>query len=382
MLVDVSPEGRKDGKGWVLVDVPNDMGVVPVVEITRPSFDGERRGAHDQTIHILRVQHHLMALTIERTEEEVYPPIAGYDVEDLDLFGPGSSHQYRSADGKIDRLTPQSNFDVKDLIARLESQARFQSVYPVQLTGDPGASIASARAITASQGALDARLAQAHRDFEWFLAQVDEMLLRFDEAYCDAPKTIYGDARDRKNPESWSPSRDIAGAYEVTRSYGLGAGADPTNKETRLQLHLSSGLISMKTARGELDFLENEDMEEKQVAKEQMVLAVNQGILARSGQGDTDAALMYFKLLNDPDLTMEEVLEKFYEMEQEKAAEAAAAAQEATVGQGGGDPLQAISSAESLSRGGIPGNAEGLPAGAALPSLPGVLNEGAPAQVA
>ena len=238
MLVDVSPEGRRDGKGWVLVDMPNKMGIVPVFEIVRPSFDGERRGAHDQTIHLMRVQHHLMALTIERTEEEVYPPIAGYDVEDLDLFGPGSQHVYRSSEGRIDRLTPQSNFDVKDLIARLESQARFQSVYPVQLTGDPGASIASARAITASQGALDARLAQAHRDFEWFLSRVDEGLLRFDEAYCNAPKTIYGDNRDTKNPETWHPERDVAGAYEVTRSYGLGAGADPTNKETRLQLHL------------------------------------------------------------------------------------------------------------------------------------------------
>lgn len=383
MLVDVSPDGRKDGKGWVLVDVENTMGVVPVVEIVRPSFDGERRGAHDQTIHLMRVQHHLMALTIERTEEEVYPPVAGYDVEDLDLFGPGSNHTYRSAEGRIDRLSPQSNFDVKDLIARLESQARFQSVYPVQLTGDPGASIASARAITASQGALDARLAQAHRDFEWFLSRVDEMLLRFDEAYCDAPKTIYGDSRDRKNPETWDPSRDIAGAYEVTRSYGLGAGADPTNKETRLQLHLSSGLISMKTARGELDFLENEDDEEKQVAKEQMTMAVSQGLLAQAAQDGGQSAMMYYKLLNDPDLTMEEAIEKFFEEQAAAAAAAAQASQEASVGPpGGGDPLQAISSAESLSRGGIPGNAEGLPAGAALPSLPGVLQEGAPAQVA
>jgi len=383
MLVDVSPKGRQDNRGWALVDEENPMGIVPVVEIPRSSFDGERRGMHDQTVHILRVQHHLMALTIERTEEEVYPAVAGYDVEGLDKFGPGSTMTYRSSEGKIDRFQPTSHFDVKDLIARLEDQARTQSVYPQQLVGEPGASIASGRAITASTGALDARLAQTHRDFEWFMERVSGLVLRVDEHFCQGNKTIYGDSHDRKKPESFNPERDIAGAYEVVRSYGLGAGSDPTNRETRLQLHLNSGLISRLRARDELEFMEDAEHEEKQVQKEQMIMAVSQGIVAQAAQGGTDIALMYFNLLNDPDLTMEEVLVKFY-AEQQEAAQAAAAAQQG--GAGGSvasdDPLQAVSAAEGLSRGGIPGNAESLPASAGLPSLPGVLGPGAPAQVA
>jgi hypothetical protein len=380
MLVDVSPKGRQLNRGWTLVDVENTMGVVPVVEIARPTFDGERRGMHDQTVHIMRVQHHLMALTIERTEEETYPAVAGYDVEGIDKFGPGATMTYRSSEGKIDRFQPQSHFDVKDLIQRLENQARFQSVYPQQLTGEPGASIASGRAIAASQGALDARLAQAHRDFEWFLERVNDRALRIDETFCFGPKTIYGDNHDRKKPETFDSQRDIAGAYEVNRSYGLGAGSDPTNRETRLQMHLQAGLISKKRAREELDFLDEEDEEEKQTQKEAMIMAVSQGILAASAQGDATIAPMYFKLLNDPDLTMEEVIIKFHE-EQEKAAQAAAAAAQGSPGPGGGDPFAPVEAAESLSRGGIPGNAEGLPASAALPSLPGIMGEGAPAQV-
>ena len=381
MLIDVSPKGRAENRGWVLTDEPNLLGVVPIVEISRPTFDGERRGMHDQTIHIMRVQHHLMALTIERTEEEVYPAVAGYDVEGLESFGPGATMTYRSQDGRIDRFQPQSHFDVKDLIQRLENQARFQSVYPQQLTGEPGASIASGRAIAASQGALDARLAQAHRDFEWFLTQVDDRVLRMDEKYCYGSKTIYGDAHDRRKPETFNPERDIAGAYEVSRSYGLGAGSDPTNRETRLQLHLSSGLISQKRAREELDFLEGDEMsEEKQVQKEQMIMAVSQGIIAATAQGDINSALIYFDLLNNPDYTMEEVLVEFHKQQQE-AAQAAAQASQGPGGAAGGDPLAAVSAAESLSRGGIPGNAEGLPSGAALPSLPAIMGEGAPAQV-
>ena len=379
MVVDVSPNGRKEGRGWTITDVENKMGVIPVVEISRPTFDGERRGMHDQTIHILRVQHHLMALTIERTEEEVYPAVAGYDVEGIDTFGPGATMTYRSSEGRIDRFQPQSHFDVKDLIQRLENQARFQSVYPQQLTGEPGASIASGRAIAAAQGALDARLAQAHRDFEWFMTQVNDRVLRMDQFYCPGNKTIYGDNHDRKKPEKFNPERDIDGAFEVTRSYGIGAGADAANREARLQLHLANGLISKQTARDELDFLD-EDAEEKQVQKEQMIMAVAQGIVATTAQGDIEGALTYFDLLNDPDLTMEEVLIEFHKRKQEAAQAAAAAAQEQG-GAGGGDPLAALTAAESASRGGIPGNAEGLPAGAALPGLPGILQPGAPAQV-
>jgi len=377
MVVDISPTGRKMGAGLTLVDEPNDLGTVPVIEVVAPTFDGERRGAHDQTIHIMRVQHHLMALTIEKTEEEVYTPIGYYDAEGVENFGAGAVIRYRSPDAKVDRFQPQSNFDVKDLIARLEEQARMQSVFPRQLTGDPGASIASARAIGAAQGALDARLALAHKQFEWFLGEVSSLMLRFDEVYCDGNKTIYGDPHDRKKPEAFKPSRDIAGAYEVNRSYGLGAGSDPTNRETRLQMHLAARLISRSRSREELDFLEDPLEEEKAIAKEAMIDAVSNGLIAASAQGDTSGALLYFKLLNDPNLTMEEVLIKFQE-EQEKQAQMAA---EGQVQQGGQSPLDVAAGAESLARGGIPGNAEGLPAGAALPSLPDIMSPGAPQQV-
>ncbi len=379
MIADVSPAGRKQNRSLVLVDVENELGLVPVVEVIRPTFDGERRGMHDQTVHILRVQHHLMSLTVEKTEEDVYPPIASYDVEGAETFGPGAFMRYRSPDARIDRLDAPSKFDVKDLIARLEDQARQQSIYPQQLGGEPGASIASGRAIGAAQGALNARLALAHRQFEWFMEKLGALVLRFDEIYCDGDKTIYGSSHDRKNPEKYKPSRDVAGAYEVTRSYGLGAGSDPTNREARLQMHQTGGLISKSRAREELDFLEDPLDEEKKISKEMMIDAINQGMLAAAAQGDTQSALMYFKLLNDEDLTMEEVLIKLFE-EQQKAAQAAAAGGEQGVPGGGGSPLDALAGAESMARGGGP-EAEGQRPGAGLPALSGILRQGAPKQV-
>jgi hypothetical protein len=384
LIVDIRAwEKKKDATGLVLVDQVNELGRVPIVENVLGSFDGERRGMHDQTIHLMRVQHHLMNLVVEKTEEDVYSPVLYYDVEGAETFGPGAVMRMRSPDASLTKITSPGRFDVKDLISRLEEQARFQSVYPRQLTGDPGASIASGRAIGASQGALDARLAKAHKQFEFFLSEVSGMVLRFDETYCDGTKTIHGDSRDRKNPETFVPSRDIAGAYEVDRSYGLGAGSDPTNRETRLQMHLAAGLIARQTAREELDFLDGDTLgEEKRIAKEAMIDAVNQGILAAAAQQGPGAALRYFKLLNNESLTMEEVLIKFHEEEQAAAQEAAAGAVGGAGGGPGGVPgLDVAAGAESLARGGVPGQAEGLAPGAGLPALDGILAPGSPQQV-
>jgi hypothetical protein len=383
VIADVSPNGRKHKIGLELLNIENDLGVVPVVELVRPSFDGERRGIHDQTIHIMRVQHHLMNLTIEKTEEDVYAPLMHYEAEDVETFGPGAQIRLRSPDGFVKKVPNESRFDVKDLIGRLEEQARFQSVFPIQLTGDPGASIASNRAIQGSQGALNARLALAHKQFEWFMEKVSSLTLRFDEVYCDGNKTIYGSQHDRKKPETYNPGRDVAGNYEVTRSYGIGAGSDPVNRETRLQMALAAELISKSTARDETDYIPDGLFEEKKIAAETMVAAVNMGLVAQAGQGDVMSALMYFKLLNDPDLTMEEVLITFFEEQQKAAAEAAQAAQQ---GPAGGavppGPGDIAAGAESLARGGIPGQAEGaLPAGAALPAAPPIMGPGAPAQI-
>ena len=109
-------------------------------------------------------------------------------------------------------------------------------------------------------------------------------------------------------------------------------------------------------------------------------MALAQGIVAQAAEGNTEGSLTYFEMLNDPDLTMEEVVIKFHEEQKKLAAEAAQGAQGPEVAPGG-DPLAALTGAESLQRGGIPGQAEGLPAGAAMPGLSGIMAPDAPKQV-
>lgn len=369
-IVDVGKDGRATNRNVVLVDEKNELGFVPCWEATRPTFDGQRRGVFDQTVHILRTMQRLMTLTIYSTEEHAFPAVLSYDVVNEDQFGPGTIMQARSAEARLERIAPTSHFDAKDLIARLREEATQASVLPQQLMGDPGASIVSSRGIKASMGALDARLALAHKQFETMFSKLAGFLLAFDEVYCAADKTIKGDYRDNQAAESYNPERDVAGQWQAIATYGLGAGSDPANIEMRINMNVSSGLLSRETGRANLPYLEDPDAEPVKMFRETMQMALQQGILARATQGDVKFAVKALRMLQDDHADISEIMEELIEaMEQQEQAPAGAP------GAGGMGPEDVAMGAESLARGGIPGNAEDAPP--ALPPLAGLMGQDA-----
>ena len=364
-IVDISTKGREANRHVVLTNTENKLGFVPAWEAQRPSFDGQRRGHFDQTVHILRTMQRLMVMTIHSTEQYSYPTTSGFDVANPEDFGPGQHVELLSPEARLDVHGPAAHFDVKDLIGRLGEEARTQGALPQQLFGEPGASIVSARGINAAMGALDARLAVAHKQFEQLFGKLSGFLLAVDEVYCDGNKTIIGDETDDDAAESYKPSRDVAGAWQVNCTYGLGAGSDPANTEVRLNMHLGSGLISRETARHQLTFLDDPDGEPVKQFRETMYQALQAGILARAQDlGDPTLAARALELLESDDVDFEDVVEQLVEFIQRPPEQA----------QGGAGALEAVQGAESLARGGIPGNAEQAPS-PALPPLGSILGQ-------
>lgn len=360
LLVDVSKDGRKVNRNVSIVDQEWDLGFVPAWEAVRPSFDGQRRGVFDQSIHILRTMQRLMLMTIMSTEEHAFPAIASYDAVNPEDFGPGGIVQLRSSEGRIERLGPSAHFDVKDLIARLGEEAGKQSAYPQQLTGDPGASIVSARGINASMGALDARLALAHKQFEVLFSKTGGFLLAMDEVFCDGDKTIVGDTRDTQRAESYRPPEDVDGSWRAIATYGIGAGSDPANVEVRLSMHLANGLISRETARHQLPFLEDPDAEMILQLREQMQDSLVQGVLAQAQQGDPSMAAVALKLLAKDEVDFDSVIQELVDALVNPEPQ-------------GQDAMGALQGAESMARGGIPGSAEQAPPGLGMPPLGNIL---------
>ena len=354
ILVDASRKGRAANRMAVLVNEENDMGFVPVWEVVRPSFDGQRRGIFDQTLHLLRTMHRLMTMTIYSVEENSFPALAEYDTINPDDFGPGRIVHLRSPDSRIERLGPASHFDVKDLVSRLGEDAKAAAAYPQQLSGEPGASIVSARGINASMGALDARLAVAHKQFEVGFGKASGFLLAMDEIFCNGKKQILGDYRDKRKAEDFEPKKDIAGQWVARCTYGIGAGSDPANVEVRIAMQLQDRLISRETARAQLPFLEDPDAEPLRMARETAQDSLLQGVYAMAGQGDPRPAAKLLELLRKDDVDWDHVVGEMVEFLGKGEEEAAAAAGAA----GGGGALGAAQAAESLARGGIPGNAE------------------------
>ena len=368
-VVDVSREGKVGSRQVMIVDEEWGLGFVPAWEAVRPSFDGQRRGVFDQSLHILRTMHRLMLMTIMSSEEHAFPAIGTFDAVNPEDFGPGAVIQFRSAEGKIDRLGPTSHFDVKDTIARLGEEAAKQSVYPQQLSGEPGASIVSSRGIKASMGALDARLAVAHKQFEILFGKVSGFILAMDEKFADAEKTILGDMTDTSDAETYLPKSDVAGSWTVLCTYGIGAGSDPANIEVRLNMNLANGLISTETARRQLPFLKDPDAEKVLILREAMEMGVIQGIMAMAQGGDPTLAAKGLALLQNDDVKdIGEVLQEL--------TDALLAPPEPAPAAGGGDPaLAAVQGAESLARGGVPGSAEQAPPGLGMPPLAGILGQ-------
>lgn len=373
MIVDITKDGRNKNRNVVIVDAEWPLGFVPAWEVMRPSFDGQRRGVFDQAIHILRTMHRLMLLTVYSTEQHSFPTIVSFDAVNPEDFGPGANIQLRSQEGNVDLLGPSAHFDVKDLIARLGEEAGKQAAYPQQLVGEPGASIVSARGIGASMGALDARLAVAHKQFEIGIGKVSGFLLAFDEIFCDTDKTLTGDLTDTGKAENYRPSVHVAGNWSINATYGIGAGSDPANIEVRLAMHLGNKMLSRETGRRQLPFLDDPDAEEVKLLRESMHDAFMQGVLAQAAQGDPSLAAKALKLMKNDTTDVDTVIAELIELLLNP---------EPPPGQAGGtgDPgLEALQGAESLARGGIPGNAEQAPdpASMALPPMGQLLNQDA-----
>ena len=371
VILDVTKEGRDAARWVVLTNEENKLGFVPAWEAVRPTFDGERRGIFDQTIHILRTMHRMMIMTIQSTEENAFPAIGVYDVQNPKDFGPGAIIRYRSPDSKVDRLGPAQHFDIKDLISRLTDEAMRYATYPQQLIGEPGGSIVSGRGVKASMGALDARLALAHKQFELMYSKLSGFMLAMDEVYCDGEKQILGDETDDAKAEGFLPSRDIAGAWTVACTYGIGAGSDPANIEIRLQMHIEGGLISKETAREQIPFLEDPDAERLKIFRENMHLAIQDSALQQAAAADPAMAAHALKLMQADDMDFDDIIDALVEFILQPQEDPAAA--------GGSPAAGVLQGAESMARGGMPGGGPaaggGGPPGLSLPPLGDIMQQ-------
>lgn len=313
-VADISFSGRKKNAFVCLEKMENRLGMIPVWEARHPTADGQRRGMLDQAIGPQRQAHLLTLKRLQAIDMEIFSPTFEYNTIKPEEHGPGSVVSGRSSDAKFEKMQWRSSFDVATQIEQIKEDLRQESAFPQQLQGQPGASIVSARGTQSVQGQIDAKLASAQSQIAMLCEKASAGMLMIDEMFCPGTRTIVGDDRERLTPEAYDPEKDVMGNYEVTVSYGIGLGSDPTARELRLQTHYTNQAISMEKYRDELGYVDDPDKEDIRILRMKLGEATFAGLLQRIAQGEIGPIVEEaWKLVSQEEANKEEVIEKLIE---------------------------------------------------------------------
>jgi hypothetical protein len=156
---------------------------------------------------------------------------------------------------------------------------------------------------------------------------------------------------------TYTPSKDIKGVYAHRVLFGAAAGLDRQYADVRVLQHVGSGLISKKTARGQLDYLDDPTSEQNYIDQEQLATVLFQRFSADPNTPLSEVASALVAMGEGKDLVevMKEQAARMAQREKE-AQEAAMAAQGGgeTLPQGEG-PVDAEEEALALDKGQVEG---------------------------
>ena len=342
---------------WLIPMHDHNLEGCPVVEKRRRTNDGEYRGALDDSIPNLKVAHNLMARTIEALEISIGQPTIVDNIENEEDIGAAS---YLFGDGNGDPIfeTPSRppNFEA---MAHAQSQveaARNVAAFPQQRSGEPGASINSAKGSLAVMGSFNTALAWNQRDLASFYRQMLNRLANFDHEWCPGSKRIAGWDEGRMFDDTYNPATFWKGDYRVVVGFHS-MGMDESQNTTKHAILKNMGAISTRTFVRKTSASDDPIREEQEVREERVADMFEAFAFQQAAEGNLDPVIRYVTKIDEDDKTPREAIkETIKEM----------FAQPSGGGPGGGapgqgTPDQALLQQASLEAGGIPGNAEGLP---------------------
>jgi hypothetical protein len=258
-------EGRQIGKTWV-----HGLGVVPVGWSKMPTLDGEFRGAFDQVKGIMIAQHRIVQLMLDYAEQMVYSPFEAWDVEnDDEAPGPTTVYRLRSKEGFMRRVSPAgSQPELFTILEYLERQGRSGAAYPAQRQGEVNQSIASAAFVSSTLGQLTTQIKAVQKAKAALRRRCNVIAMMIDERFLDNAKPLLVPVGDIA---TYKPSDVIKGVHQNRVVYGAGAGLDAINKKIAVLQDVGAGLTSKRTAREQIDYIDNIEGEEAQIEMEQFL---------------------------------------------------------------------------------------------------------------
>ena len=357
----------------MLEQMPNALGVCPVVVAVRPTPDGEIRGQFDDILGVQAARAIMMRLAVEAAEKSVQAPLAVPDDVTEIAIGPDAVLRSSSPD-KIRRVDLNIGNGTFAESAALQQELMMGSRYPQGRTGQVNASVVTGRGVEALLGGFDAQIKTAQTIFSHALRKVTSLCFKLDETFWpDVRRTIRGVVEGTPFEQTYLPRTDIAGDHTCDVSYGFLAGMDPNRALVFMLQALAAKLVDRATVQRHMPFeidvtqlQQNIDVEELRDALKQGVLAYVQAIGPIAEQGG-DPSLILQVLAQavsgrQKGKPLEELLSGAFQAMQEQKLQEAQQAAEAAQGAGGPEGLPGVAESGLLA-GVAPGQAGMKPGG-------------------
>lgn len=279
--------------------VENPCSRTRVVVVERPHTGDQGRGAYDDLAWVQLGRAKMALYTMRIAEDVANAPLAvPMDAQDIQL---GANAQIRTDTPqnvrRVDLSVPKEPFMQQQTMS---DELRIGSRHPEGRDGVQDASIITGKGVQALMAGYDARIKTLQGRIASGLTDVVALCFELDEAlWPNAEKSIRGLEDGAPFEVKYKPSRDIAGDYTCSVSYGLTAGLDPNRSLVFLLQALTSGVISVDTVQRQMPFELDVVGEQKRINVEQIrnallgsIATLPQAIPAMAMQGGDPTQLV------------------------------------------------------------------------------------------
>lgn len=267
-------------QGLVLSRVRHRMGRPPVVIAERPKWDDTNRGQFDDVMWVWLARARMAVYGLEAADKAVRAPLAvPSDVTQI-AFGPDAMIRTDSPE-KLRRVNlelPQSSLVESSL---LDQEIAEGTRNPRIRSGKDVPSVVTGPGYAGLTDVYSTQIATAQTIYADMLRRVVAMCFELDEKYWpELEKTVTGTSNGAPFTETYKPSKDIAGDYTASVTYGMTAGMDPNRAIVFLLQLRADQAIDRAEMQRQLPFDIDIEQLQRNIDIEQMEDAMKQGVFA------------------------------------------------------------------------------------------------------
>ena len=292
VVVQHRPGGRTVSNAFVVSNWVHKLDCVPVAFVPLDSIDSELRGMFDQLGGPLMIRNKVISFLDQYMQDMVH---ASFEAKGImnpdDEPGPLTIYQHDpNFEGEtfMRRVAPAAPAgSVFGVLNYLDAQESTEALQPPARVGQVSQSIASGSFVNSTQGGLSSAVRELQDCMANLRKQLHYVAFKIEETWLDKEKPLMRAVGQKK---TYTPSKDIAGNYHHRILFGAAAGLDRQYADVRVLQHAGARFISRRTARTQLDYLDDPTSEQDVIDFEQMGDVLFQRFVANPQTPDSELA--------------------------------------------------------------------------------------------